>query len=203
MTKENTTISNDGEKGELQNENIEVPNRLFKYYKYDDMYNESRILGHVFLASPLNFNDPMDCQPDVENNTINVYDKDENDDRLKKKLQELGYIGKDKIDKVSKELRGNVGNEDSVNEVHKKQLRKFGVLCLTETHDNILMWGYYASNGGICIEYDTEKRKDYYNFAMDKIKGGNLVKYELKEIEIFEWVYRGSRKKRGRIFNKR
>lgn len=40
MTKESTTNSNDGEKEENQGKNIELPRRLFKYYKYDDMYNE-------------------------------------------------------------------------------------------------------------------------------------------------------------------
>lgn len=99
----------------------------------------------------------MDCQSSVENNTKSVYPNIKDYDRLKKKLKELGCIGKDKIDKVSEELKDNDSNKDTVIEVHKKQLQKFGVLCLTETHDNILMWGYYASNGGICIEYDTDK----------------------------------------------
>lgn len=39
----------------------------------------------------------------------------------------------------------------------KRCLRDLGILCLTQTQSDSLMWGYYASNEGICLEYDTNR----------------------------------------------
>lgn len=45
----------------------------------------------------------------------------------------------------------------NLKKVHKRMLERLGILCLTGTQSDTLMWGYYASNEGICIEYDSNK----------------------------------------------
>lgn len=49
MAKRKITTKRVAQIDDFQSKNIELSKRLFKYYKYDDMYNESRILGNVFL----------------------------------------------------------------------------------------------------------------------------------------------------------
>ena len=47
---------------------LHMPDRLYKYYRYNDALNAKRLSGQVYLASPLDFNDPCDCQRKVINN---------------------------------------------------------------------------------------------------------------------------------------
>lgn len=130
---------------------VNLPERLFKFYSYSDSLNEKRLSGEVFLASPLDFNDPCDCQRDVINN---AGEKERNNGVgwVKRKLLELGYD-----DAKSSVLAASLlaGDTDKY-EVYQKQLEKVGVLCLTPHSTDTLMWGYYASNQGLCIEYDRD-----------------------------------------------
>lgn len=74
----------------MQHSLTNLPKRLFKFYSYNDSLNEKRLSGEVFLASPLDFNDPCDCQRDVINN---AGEKERNNGAgwVKRKLLELGY----------------------------------------------------------------------------------------------------------------
>ncbi|UNM96758.1 DUF2971 domain-containing protein [Ignatzschineria rhizosphaerae] len=67
-------------------------------------------------------------------------------------------------------------------------LKSYGILSLSLTYDNILMWAHYAnSHKGYVLEYDKEKllqnliiNKDLYNFM---IKYGNEVpSFKLREL---------------------
>lgn len=129
-----------------------LPPRLFKYYSYDTKLNAQRLAGEVYLACPYDFNDPCDCQREVINNTkARIASKGE--DWLKQKMQELDY---DDID--SQNVASSLLKDDScVKEVHRRMLERLGILCLTQTQADSLMWGYYANNEGICLEYDTSK----------------------------------------------
>lgn len=44
---------------------LHLPKRLFKYYSFNEKYNNKRFLGDVYFASPFDFNDPCDCQREV------------------------------------------------------------------------------------------------------------------------------------------
>ena len=129
-----------------------LPSRLFKYYSYDSRLNAQRLAGEVYLACPYDFNDPCDCQREVINNT-NDRVATKGEDWLKQKMRELDY---DDID--SQNIASRLSNDDSqVKEVHKRMLERLGILCLTQNQADSLMWGYYAKNEGMCIEYDTSK----------------------------------------------
>lgn len=131
---------------------LNLPKRLYKYYRYDSSLNENRLKGEVFLATPFDFNDPCDCQRDVINNSA-TREKSKYKGWVCNKLQELGYSKGDSL-RISKSLL----MEDTYKyDVYKKQLEKVGILCLTSNKAESLMWGYYANNDGYCIEYDTKK----------------------------------------------
>lgn len=129
---------------------MNMPPKLFKYYKYDDKLNRKRLSGEVYLSSPLDFNDPCDCRVQPENNIGRLDEKER--EWLNGKIRELGYD-----DETSKKLACSLESKDenALKTVYKKQLEKAGVLCLTSSYMDAQMWGYYADNTGICIEYDT------------------------------------------------
>ena len=134
-----------------------LPERLYKYYRYDNYLNEKRLTGEVYLASPLDFNDPCDCRRTPVNNAKKMDEKRRSDNPeggwLELKLQELGY-DKREVSKLAVSLKESGDNLDVV---YRKQLEKVGVLCITQVPDNPLMWGYYTDNKGFCIEYDKQK----------------------------------------------
>ena len=136
---------------------IHIPSRLYKYYSFNreegKKYNEGRLSGSIYMSSPLDFNDPCDCQLSIINNTSDrVCDKGKG--WLEYKLEELGYA-KEMISAKMRMLES--GDDATVEEVYYHQLEKLGVLCLSETYSDTLMWGYYAQNEGYCIEYDTRE----------------------------------------------
>ena len=131
---------------------LNLPSKLFKYYKYDSELNEKRLKGEIFLATPFDFNDPCDCQRDVINNS-SAREKAKHKGWVCNKLEELGYSKSDSL-KISKSL---LKDDTYKYEVYKKQLEKVGILCMTSNVADSLMWGYYANNDGYCIEYDTKK----------------------------------------------
>ena len=131
---------------------LHMPSRLYKYYSFNKKYTEGRLSGSVYLSTPLDFNDPCDCQLSIDNNTKKrVHQKDEK--WLEYKLEELGYAGAEIKSKAENLLRDD---EATVYGVYKSQLERLGVLCLSGTYSDTLMWGYYANNEGYCIEYDTD-----------------------------------------------
>lgn len=130
---------------------LHMPPHVFKYYRYDDTLNDKRFAGEVYMSSPLDFNDPCDCQRDVINNaTDRIMSKGR--EWLDNKLLELGYSQSEAHEKAEQLLNDD---ERVKYEVYKRQLERVGIFCLTGTYTDTLMWGYYASNEGYCIEYDT------------------------------------------------
>lgn len=124
----------------------DLPNTLYKYYKYDVQYNEKRLTGEIFFNRPSNFNDVFDAQHEVVNNIDAFQDYSE----IKKRLEEIGYSNSSDI--ISK-LKGVEGEKYKM-EIRKKQIEHVGITCLTNTPLSILMWAYYTENNGYCIEYD-------------------------------------------------
>lgn len=129
-----------------------LPSRLFKYYGYDTKLNTKRIGGEIYLACPYDFNDPCDCQREIINNSQQRVE-DKGKDWLKQKMKELEFI-----DIECEELANSLLTDDSnVKLVHRRMLERLGILCMTSTQSDTLMWGYYANNEGLCIEYDVTK----------------------------------------------
>lgn len=131
-----------------------IPNPLYKYYSFHEERDPSRLNGCIYFSSPLDFNDPYDCQTDVCNNTLNILNKGGvySMEWLRGKLIELGFPDED-VDDLAIGLRD--GNIEIANQVHLRQIEKLGVLCLTNTDTSITMWAYYTNHKGYCLQYDT------------------------------------------------
>lgn len=71
------------------------------------------------------------------------------------KLRELGF-SKNESRRLSESL---LKSDDDLKRIHKKMLEHLGILCLTSTQTDTLMWGYYAGNDGVCI--DMIRRNSY------------------------------------------
>lgn len=107
----------------------DIPERLFKYYAFDDKYNSDRLSGKVFLSNPYSFNDPSDCRLGATNNYQSM---GKNENWLAEKLKEVGLDPETYLDKVIDD------EKDAVKLVWKKQLEKVGILCLSQEPANKL-----------------------------------------------------------------
>lgn len=151
-----------------------LPDQLFKFYRFDPQFNESRLKGEIYLPNALQFNDPLDCRIDVLNNTKGKVTEFCLDGWLDHKLRELNFRGKYYREDIGNKLLND--DRETVQLVWQKQLERMGILCLTPKIDNILMWGYYTDNKGFCIEYNTE------NLIHDIVIGYvNALEYDITQ----------------------
>lgn len=123
--------------------------KLYKYYSIEDD-NKKRIVnrlnGELYFASPLQFNDPYDCQlPEIINNTSSRPQGE-----IMKILSECGFD-------ESTYRRLMEEDAETIKNVYIAQADNLGILCLTSNYTNMLMWSHYAGHNGICLEYDAEK----------------------------------------------
>ncbi len=125
-----------------------------------DWVGDSIVHSKHFFASPLSFNDPFDCRPNFELRGTQ--------DQLLKYYESLvaRYMPKLGRDAGRAEARLRVtdpafdprlpGNMDRFRRMyHDNVTSKVGVMCLSEVHDDILMWAHYAdSHRGVCLVFD-------------------------------------------------
>jgi hypothetical protein len=135
-----------------------MPNYLYKYRVLNE-YSE-RILFHneIYIPSPIEFNDPFDCQLHYQINT--------DEDFLRNELkifyrEECPDVSHEQLNEVVEKHLSLGTHKDPVQwkqVVHNSMLRwlnRTGVYCLSERNDSILMWSHY-SNGhkGFCLEFN-------------------------------------------------
>lgn len=134
---------------------FQLPTKIYKFVSFgnDDKLNQNKITAfrnnQVYLSSPLNFNDPFDCQLSME---------------LVESLDEFLKLGMNRKDRrlalKNKRRKGNIKKEITSlqseividwNNFRQQML----ACCFTESWDNFLMWSHYANSyNGVCIEYD-------------------------------------------------
>lgn len=113
-----------------------------------------------FFASPLSFNDPFDCRPNFELRGTRVQLVKYYERLVARHMPELGR------DARRAEARRRVsdpafdprlpGNMDGFRRMyHDTVTSHVGVMCLSEVHDDILMWAHYAnSHRGVCLVFN-------------------------------------------------
>lgn len=125
-------------------------------YRYRDLV-ESRaewirqivVDSRMHFASPADFNDPFDCR--IRFRTDGSFD--ELRDNLDHLLRERGYSREVRRQKIR-----NLGKSSTF--VHnvaagfQSEVDGTGVLSLSSTHENILLWSHYAcGHSGICLQF--------------------------------------------------
>ncbi|NQY21454.1 MAG: DUF2971 domain-containing protein [Campylobacteraceae bacterium] len=130
-----------------------------KIYKYEPMTIQSIInlkAQAIYFNSPLNFNDPFDCNMELK---LRVPYIDELPYILKFLRTELK--GSDKLKEIENLPDGELSAigivliEDFLKKSTVNTYNTKGVCCFSETNDNLLMWSHYSSSAkGFCLEFD-------------------------------------------------
>lgn len=105
--------------------------------------------SQIFFASPANINDPFDCR--IRFRMDGSFDELRNN--LDELLRERGYSRKYRRQKI-RALGDPSTFVRNVAAGFQREVDGTGVLSLTSTHENILLWSHYASgHSGICLQF--------------------------------------------------
>ena len=135
------------------------PEWLYKYMRVssdEDLRRLREILidRRLWLASPASFNDPFDCK-----RWIPLGGNDYHRLRWYKELirRQHPNASRREIDDLAIRMRHDTVEEE-LNRGIGAAMKEKGVLCLSETKSNLLMWGHYAdSHRGICRGFKVDR----------------------------------------------
>jgi len=125
-------------------------------YKYMPVQSEEALerlvailRGQIYYSSPASFNDPFEMSA-----IFGAPDQDEIMELLGERsaFADL-YLSKSARAKIYQQVRATLGTNRVVS---REWIELIGVLCLTTSPDNLLMWAHYAQNHtGICLGFDS------------------------------------------------
>lgn len=129
---------------------------LYRYFPLSSEEQLRRFLlvmeGHIYFASPVSFNDPFEVS-----NVLPVPTKIEFERALHSTVSDAGNLTKSAKERLYRSIASKVVSE-SPPLVTIDWLSQIGILFLTESNDDLLMWSHYASNHtGVCIGLDSDK----------------------------------------------
>jgi len=160
-----------------------------KLYKYYPITSLSFIIDKQTFrfTQPNQFNDLYDSLPNIKCEAL----------RLKK------YEGININQNIKTLFKDEILNKHNANElqfqenIQNKISKEVGVLCLTSTSENTLMWSHYASNhSGFVIEIDTNNQWFQNNFIVKKVVYKNeRTKVTFKDIlnKQYDFIYEKSK----------
>jgi hypothetical protein len=142
--------------------NSEVPRVLYKYRHLSDDDNrryvrETLLENKVWLSSPADFNDPFDCRVHMSFNGGEKAWKESMARMQRKYSPQLKR--RQRRAEIVRIFREEKRHKDP--EILKRALsdaqhafNRWGVFCLSECNDDLLMWSYYAKrHTGLCLGF--------------------------------------------------
>lgn len=161
-------------------EKIIEPKQLFKYYGCENYHYKSFVNAYLYASHPFKFNDSIDGSYLL----LNFKD-----------------ITKEKYDKLWNEVKWEGEKNDPDNYCEDKlnnfeyirqryyifKTKRIGLVSLTSSPLNILMWAHYSSEKGFAIELDTQILKDNIKNLNEDIENFSLkpIQY-VKKLEAID-----------------
>lgn len=140
-----------------------LPPSLYKYQRISDLSLASLADASVWASIPRDFNDPFDCAlqvcpaklspeilADLRARDLGLISEIESD------MASAGLADTDIAERIEHTYRSAI--EDAFTRACAEVLGAWGVVCLCERHDDILMWSHYTDgHRGMCLEFDTKE----------------------------------------------
>ena len=164
----------------------DLPRYVYKYRTWQDENNKKVLKKHeLFLASPCQFDDPMDCNLEEQLPKGDKLFKFFVEDCLKKNPEK----GFEEIVEYANYwcVHSPMANEEKIKvlmqETKNLHDKIFGVLSLTLRYDNDYMWENYGNNfQGYCMGFDTTMLIKTELFGT-----GGTVRYD-KELPLIDFI---------------
>lgn len=126
-----------------------VPFRLFRYssVNYAELIITQSLL---FFSSPRDFNDPFDCQINLPVEASPLAYRSYAQQMLRK--NKLGLNRQERRTLAVK--MGRREYEEAFSRTSEQISSRAGLVCFSETDDDILLWSHYAEkHSGVCLEF--------------------------------------------------
>jgi hypothetical protein len=157
------------------------PETVYKYRNWEGEHHRSLLEGKFYFSSPLQFNDPFDCNIPIayemlrDNTELQQtyfsqllerhkpdWTKEQKDIEIKRLMKEGRFNDEEWIEWGIKRNRDNYAQN--------------GVFCLSQNKTSILSWSHYSnSHRGFCIGFDAKK---LFKYMLDNYRiAGGFVTY--------------------------
>jgi Protein of unknown function (DUF2971) len=146
---------------------------------FEDMMAHSR----TKFSSPLHFNDPFDCR-------VRYDIRNKREDVVTRYAAYLIRKGIGDLEKAEREVPISTTElerwqEDRIQNI-SRGLANSGMLCLTTSSDNLVMWTHYAKHhSGICLEFKLRNDSDLEQ--IDFFAQARAINYT-NEAPLINWV---------------
>lgn len=156
---------------------IKKPSTFYKYYALNEHSVDALTNLYVYASHPLQLNDPFDCDC-----RLAIIEDDQNAQALWEGLY-------DQISRAcdTKEMLYRYSTECFT----KLMFMKWGILSLTDTCENRIMWSTYANNNGFCLEWDIERFPFVHNgpfpiHYVDEVKIASSIDYDIQTLALIQ-----------------
>lgn len=137
-----------------------IPRYLYKYKSLKSNFDKILIDQELWFSTPDKFNDPFDCQIQVD--TTNS--QEEKEQFLNESLETFLSSEKNNFKIV---FNNDKIWDDLVNRNFKKEINKIRISCFGSNQDNILMWSHYADyHAGVCLKFDVLADPDFFKIPL-------------------------------------
>lgn len=124
----------------------------YKYLPFTDGALKAITESTMKFTCPLEFNDPFDCNPYYNKESILNYPKNR-PDLYKKTIQNLG-LSPGKGVQAKRKIAASLKNSIDIGEFRRDLIKNVGIVCLSKDALNILMWSHYADfHKGMVLEF--------------------------------------------------
>jgi len=124
--------------------------KLYRYRPINEYLDDILINNRLWFSSPIDFNDPFDCNIDMETTS--------SPERIKQYISTNAPKGtsQEKIDVTIKKILDDPNIlKELINSKSREILSKKGVVCFSKANDSLLEWAHYSdSHRGVCLTFD-------------------------------------------------
>lgn len=161
-------------------ENKKEPKQLFKYYGCEDYHYKSFVNAYLYASHPFKFNDSID------GSYLLLNFKDITKEKYDKLWDEVKW--EDEENNPDNYCEDKLNNFECIRQrYYIFKTKRIGLVSLTSSPLNILMWAHYSSEKGFAIELDTQILKDNIKNLNEDIENFSLkpIQY-VKKLEAID-----------------
>ena len=143
--------------------------RTINRYLFDSLINRE-----MWFSNPSDFNDPFDCD-------INMQIRNSSQDKIQNYFDRylIKHFGAKELTGVNTENISRENFERLLNRVAKKVTKRKGIACFLSNCENLLMWAHYAnSHKGISLKFDILEDTEFFSPAKKVIYTKDYPEYD-------------------------
>ncbi|MBL0883576.1 MAG: DUF2971 domain-containing protein [Chitinophagaceae bacterium] len=180
-------------------ESGQIPSILYKYRPLNENTDKIFTESSLWFSSPLDFNDPFDCQHELDTNNT--------EEEIIEYLKAQDGVPQETIILAAKNMMSDPKRWEELNkDIIQKKINETGILCLSKKNDDILMWSHYSDcHRGIVLGFDLSQDLDFfapvisikyekeypvYNYLRDKNKFADILIRQKSDHWSYEQEYR-------------